>query len=121
MALSWDKEMFDKNHDGKLTGSENTNWEIFWFGLGLGFGDKEDDEIYIAPKLIPDKKAAEIIRIIDKAYDQYRLGFSSQSHFGKCFRVEMGVTPGNYNTVSELYVLAGKRENHHAGRTHQPA
>ena len=40
MALSWDKEMFDKNHDGKLTGSENTNWEIFWFGLGLGFGDK---------------------------------------------------------------------------------
>lgn len=71
MALSWDKEMFDKNHDGKLTGSENTNWEIFWFGLGLGFGDKEDDEIYIAPKLIPDKKAAEIIRIIDKAYDQF--------------------------------------------------
>ena len=63
MALSWDKEKFDKNHDGKLTGSENTNWEIFWFGLGLGFGDKEDDEIYIAPKLIPDKKAAEIIRI----------------------------------------------------------
>ena len=37
MALSWDKEMFDKNHDGKLTGSENTNWEIFWFGLdGIG-------------------------------------------------------------------------------------
>ena len=71
MALSWDKEMFDKNHDGKLTGSENTNWEIFWFGLGLGFGDKEDDEIYIAPKLIPDKKAAEIICIIDKAYDQF--------------------------------------------------
>ena len=71
MALSLDKEMFDKNHDGKLTGSENTNWEIFWFGLGLGFGDKEDDEIYIAPKLIPDKKAAEIIRLIDKAYDQF--------------------------------------------------
>ena len=29
----------------------------------------------------------------------YRLGFSSQSHFGKYFRVEMGVTPGNYKLM----------------------
>lgn len=29
----------------------------------------------------------------------YRLGFSSQSHFGKIFRAETGVTPGNYRLM----------------------
>ena len=69
MALSRSEQKYDRDGDGVLRGSEYMYWEMDLFGLG--FHKREPDEIIITPKLNPEKKAKEIISIIDSAYNQF--------------------------------------------------